>query len=262
MEKPKILFFDIETAPITAYVWGLFDQNVGLNQIKKDWHLIAWAAKWAESKEVIYADNRFKADVSDDTMLLTGLIALINEADIVVTQNGEAFDLKKLRARAVMNGLQPIKPVKSTDIYREGKKVFAFTSHKLEYISSVLNKKYKKLKHEEYPGFELWKAVLAGDKKAWAVMERYTKHDVLATEEAYNTIHGWIKTQSMASYVDDVKLRCACGSQNLEHRGYVFSENGKYQRFRCKTCGKWPRGKVNLLSKNKRASMLGGGDVR
>ncbi len=31
----KILVLDIETAPIVAHVWGLFDQNIGLNQIKR-----------------------------------------------------------------------------------------------------------------------------------------------------------------------------------------------------------------------------------
>ena len=41
--KPKILFVDIETSPIIADVWQLFDQNVGLNQIQQDWSIIAWA---------------------------------------------------------------------------------------------------------------------------------------------------------------------------------------------------------------------------
>ena len=36
MTGPKILIVDIETAPIVAQVWGLFDQNVGLNQIAQD----------------------------------------------------------------------------------------------------------------------------------------------------------------------------------------------------------------------------------
>ncbi len=36
-----------------------------------------------------------------------------------------------------------------------------------------LNKKYKKLKHDKYPGFELWKAILDGDKQAWIEMKKY-----------------------------------------------------------------------------------------
>jgi hypothetical protein len=29
---PKVLIYDIETAPIVAHVWGLWENNVGLNQ--------------------------------------------------------------------------------------------------------------------------------------------------------------------------------------------------------------------------------------
>ena len=33
--RPRIGVIDIETAPIVGNVWGLYDQNVGINQIEK-----------------------------------------------------------------------------------------------------------------------------------------------------------------------------------------------------------------------------------
>lgn len=254
--NPKILVFDIEVAPITGYVWGLFDQNVGLNQIKSDWHLLSWGAKWLGSSKTMYMDNSKAKDITNDKDLVVGLSDLLNEADIIITQNGDAFDVKKLNARAVINGLPPIKSVKSTDLLKESRKVFKFTSHKLEYMSKALNTTYKKLDHKEYPGFELWKAVLSGDKRAWKVMKTYCIHDVLSTEELYTKIQGWIKTQNMPTYSDDAVMRCKCGSSKLEKRGYAHTETGKYQIYRCVTCGKWNRGAINLLSKNKRESLL------
>lgn len=257
---PKILIFDIETAPITAYTWGLFDQTVGLNQIKTDWHLLAWAAKWHgdPASKTVYMDNRKANDVTDDKKLVEGLADLLNDAEIVITQNGDAFDIKKLNARAVLNGLPPIKACRSTDILKEGRKVFKFTSHKLEYIADKLNKKYKKLKHHEYPGFDLWKAVLGGDIKAWNVMKKYTIHDVLATEEAYDTIQGWIKTQNLATYFDDAKVRCLCGSADVHKKGFVYTNAGKFQGYKCNTCGKRPHGNTNLLSIQKKRNRLKG----
>lgn len=256
--KPRGLIFDIETAPIQAYVWGLYDQNVGLNQIKSDWHLLAWSAKWLgdPASKTMYMDNSKSKDIKDDKALVGNLSELINEADFIITQNGEAFDVKKLNARAVINGLDPIKPVRSTDILKEGRKVFKFTSHKLEYVTNMLNKKYKKLKHSKYPGFELWSAVLSGDKRAWAEMRKYTIHDVLSTEEAYLNIQGWIKTQNMASYLEDVTMRCKCGSDDLESRGYAYTDKAKFQVYRCNTCGKWPRSTQNLLSVEKKKNLL------
>ncbi len=181
---------------------------------------------------------------------------MLNEADIIITQNGDAFDIKKLNARAVINGLPPIKPCRSTDILKEGRKVFKFTSHKLEYLTDKLNTKYKKLKHDEYPGFELWSAILRGDKNAWKAMEKYNVHDVLATEEAYMVIHGWIKTQNFATYIDDAVMRCRCGSDKLQKRGYAHTGTAKYQVYQCGACGKWPRGSENLLSAEKRKSFV------
>ncbi len=255
---PKILIYDIETAPITAYAWSLWDQNIGLNQIKQDWFMLAWGAKWLGEKEVMYQDNRNRKDITNDKNLVQNLVKLINKADIVITQNGEEFDMKKLNARAVINGLMPTKPVKSTDILKEGRKVFSFTSHKLEYVADKLNTKYKKLKHSDYPGFDLWKAILAGDKKAWKSMELYCKHDVLSTEEAYTKIRGWIKTQNLPTYDESKSLRCPCGSKKVWREGYAHTALGKFQIYRCLECGKWTRSGTNLLTKSKRDSLLRG----
>ncbi len=256
--KPKILIFDVETAPITAYTWGLYDQNVGLNQIKDDWYILSWAAKWLgePASKVMYMDNSKAKNIQDDKKLVQGLADLLNQADITITQNGDSFDSKKLNARAIINGLQPIKPYKSTDILKEGRKVFKFTSHKLEYITSMLNVKYKKLKHEEYPGFELWSAVLKGDQKAWSVMKKYCIHDVLATEEAFQKIQGWIKTQNFGTYSDSEALQCQCGSSKVISRGYLFTVAGKYQRYQCTSCKKWSKSSINLLTTEKKRNIL------
>lgn len=256
MSEAKILVLDIETSPLTVYSWGLNDQTLGTHQLKTDWSILAWCAKWLGSSKPIYADCRRQKDIHDDKALLIRLIKLMNKADIIVTQNGEKFDFKKINARALMNGLPPIKPYKSTDIYKEGKKMFSFTSHSLDYISDKLNKKYKKLKHARYPGFSLWKAIEEGDKGAWPEMERYCINDVLATEEAYLNIQGWIKTQNLSSYSDSVAQRCHCGSSNLKPRGFAHTDSGKYQIYRCSDCGKWPRSKANLLNADKKKGLL------
>lgn len=260
MNYPKILTLDIETAPLVSYTWGLFDQNVGLNQIKSDWFILAWAARWYGDPEgkAMYMDNSNAKDIRNDKALVKGIVDLIEEADIVVTQNGEAFDLKKINARAIINKLSPVKVCRSIDILKESRKVFKFTSHKLEYMTSVLNDKYKKLKHEEYPGFDLWKAILNGDKKAWKVMKSYCIHDVLSTEEAFTKLRGWIKLPNLATYFDISSKQCLCGSSNLIKKGFVYTDTGKYQGYKCLDCGKRPKSRINLLSKDKRANLLKG----
>lgn len=253
--KPKILLVDIETAPVLGFVWGLFDQNVGLNQIKSDWHLLAWSAKWFDDKKVMYMDQRNAKNIEDDKEILKGIWKLLDEADIVITQNGISFDIKKLNARFVLNGLPPPSSFKNVDTLRIARKKFGFTSNKLEYMTDKLCTKYKKLSHKRYPGFELWKACLAGDKKAWLEMEKYNKFDVLSLEELYHKLQPWDNSINPNLYTDNLTLVCSCGSGRIGKNGFSYTSVGKFQRFTCRDCGAEVKGRTNLFSKEKKASL-------
>ena len=107
MSRPKILTIDIETAPMLGYVWGLWDNNVALNQIHTDWYILAFAAKWMDSKDVIYFDQRDQKNMEDDKVLLKKIWRLLDEADVIITQNGKSFDEKRINARFILNGMKP-----------------------------------------------------------------------------------------------------------------------------------------------------------
>lgn len=248
MKQPKILVVDIETAPLLAYVWGMWDQNVGLNQIHQDWYVLSWSAKWVGSSKVMYADLRDAKDKHTDKTLLPGIWKLLDEADIVVGQNSKKFDTKKLNARFVMNGMQPPSSYKHIDTMLLAKKHFGFTSNKLEYMTDKLCTKHKKIKHAEFGGFELWKECLAGNKKAWREMERYNRMDVLSTEELYTKLIPWDSTINLNIYREEgVVPQCSCGSVKLHRRGYYYTAVAKYQKWRCEKCGKETRTGKNLL---------------
>lgn len=238
MREPKILCADIETSPILAYVWDLKDQNVSLGQIKEDWQVIAWAAKWlgAPKSEIKYEDQRHNKELNDRA-LLAHIWKLLNEADILITQNGKNFDSKKLNARFMLHGMPPPSPYTHLDTYQIVKRVAKFTSHKLEYLTDKLNTKYKKLSHKEFPGFTLWAECLKGNPKAWKAMERYNKHDVFSTEELYLNIQGWTVNAAPAAHMTGCKR---CGSFDLQKRGHGVNKNGQYQKYQCQGCGAWP----------------------
>jgi len=254
---PKILILDIETAPIMSYVWGLWDQNVSLNQIESDWHVLSWSAKWFGEKKIMYQDQRDRlGTIENDKALLEGIWKLLDEADIIVTQNGKAFDQKKLFARFILNGMKPPSSFKHIDTKQIASRNFAFTSNKLEYLTANLCKKHKKLKTKKFQGFELWKQCLVGNKKAWQEMERYNKQDVLSLEELYTVLMPWDNSINFALYSDDVITVCSCGSKKLTKNGFVYTNVGKYQRYKCKDCGAESRSGKNLFSKEKKQSLL------
>jgi len=250
--EPKILIFDLETAPILGYVWGLFDQNIALNQIKSDWHLLSFSAKWLDKKGIIYKDQRNVKNIEDDKGLLKELWKLLDEADIVITQNGKKFDKKKANARFILNGFPPPSSYEHIDTLVLAKKHFGFTSNKLEYMTSKLCKKYKKLTHKKFPGFELWKECIAGNIEAWKEMEKYNKHDVLSLEELYKIMRPWGIGIDLNKYRGETLNKCVCGSSDFSKNGYSFQKYGKFQRYSCKKCGAEAKDGVNLISDKKK----------
>lgn len=255
--KPKILVLDIETAPILAYVWGLFDQNVGLNQISKEWHVMSWAAKWVGEKQVFYHDQSSAKNPEDDKAIMQIIWSLLDEADIILTQNGIKFDNKKLNARFAHHGFHPPSSFRHIDTLRIAKKHFAFTSNKLEWMTGKFNKKYKKLEHARFPGFKLWAECLKGNQKAWAEMKKYNIHDVLALEELYlGTLRKWDKSINFNVFSSSFETRCSCGSLDLKpYERPAFTNTGRFWRYICQSCGQEHKVKVNELSKEKRKTL-------
>lgn len=247
MSGPKILVYDIETSPIIAQVWSIWDQNVGLNQIQKDWEVLSWGAKWynPKSSTVMYQSQENQTE----KQVLQGIWKLLDECDVVLTQNGKGFDQRKLNARFVIHGMKPPSSYRHIDMLLVARKQFGFTSHKLEYMADKINKKYKKLKHKEFPGHELWVQCLKGNKKAWKAMKTYNQYDVLSLEELYSRLCPWDSTINRAVYGETGLPVCACGSKQFQKNGYTYSSVGKYQRYTCSSCGSEIKDRRNLLSK-------------
>lgn len=237
-KTPRVLIVDIETAPMTAYVWGLKDQNIGLNQIQQDWTVLAWAAKWLNKPKVYYADVSHQKDLYNDKAMLQYLWILLDEADVVITQYGSGFDAPRLNTRFILHGFKPPKPYKHLDTYRIVKSVAQFTSNKLEYLTEKLCTKYKKLSHKKFPGMSLWTECLKGNSQAWAEMKKYNIHDVLSTEELYTRLQEWVP-ERMPS------VHHLCPRRYAVKWGVRPDHGRLYQRMYCKKCETYFKGDLN-----------------
>lgn len=244
----KILILDIETRPILGWVWGIWKQNIApTSQIKEDWEIITWAAKWHGEEYTYYATTEGQ---NGDAEALEQLWTLLDEADIVIAHNGDKFDIPKINARFLENGMQPPSPYKSIDTLKVCKRNFRLTSNRLDYVAKVLGYGGK----IETGGMDLWIRCLEGDKAAWKQMLIYNIHDVQLLEWVYETVRPWIHNHpNVALYNEDEATVCtACGSSHIHYRGFAYTPVGKYQRYVCTDCGKWGRLAENLLPKNKR----------
>lgn len=242
----KILLFDIETTPISAYTWGLWKQDIGINQIQASTEVMCFGAKWYGSKKTIFKSVHHDGKQA----MLDEIHALMDEADALVGWNSASFDVKHLNREFIENGMLPPSPHKDIDLMKVVKSQFKFPSNKLDYVAQKLGVGAK-VKHS---GFDLWLKCMAGNSKAWAEMKKYQVQDVELLVELYEKLLPWIASHPDRPLHDDMEDGCVnCASMNLERRGYAVSSTGKYQRYQCQDCGKWQRGSKSELTSKMRS---------
>lgn len=259
--SPRILLIDIETAPILGYVWSLWKQNVGLNQIKEEWYILSYCAKWLHEPEIMYRDVR--ENPHSDESLMKPLWELLDEADIIIGQNGKAFDMPKIQARLIMAGHMPPRPYKVIDTLIMAKQQFRFTSNKLEWMTgeSAGLTTLKKNQHSKFPGFTLWAECLKGNPEAWDEMKEYNIPDVTSMEELYLKLRPWyVGHPNLAAYVESTEVLCPkCLSPDIKQHPetpFTFTQTGKYEMYHCNSCGGFSRGRYTRNSTLKRKSLL------
>ena len=240
MNEPKILILDIETSPHLAYTWGLWNQNVSINQLVKPSEVLCWAAKWLGKKQTMFAS------VHHDTQeeMVKKIHTLINEADAVITYNGKKFDMPQLNKEFLNQGLHAPRPYKDIDLLLTCRRKFKLASNKLDYVAQYLGVG-KKTPHM---GMPLWTECMAGDEKAWKTMKKYNIQDVNLTEEVYNKLLGWIVTPfNYNTFASDDDIVCPnCGGKHLQKRGTMKTTTRSYQRYQCQDCGSWSKGNKTI----------------
>jgi DNA polymerase elongation subunit (family B) len=257
MSQPKVLIVDIETWPLAVRTWGTRDQNIALNQIEKDWSILAWAAKWRGEKKVYYYDTGNQKDLRNDKKILKPLWKLMDEADIIVGQNSDRFDLPRILSRFMFHKIMKRRlpsDFQKQDTMKMAKK-FHLTSYKLEYMAKYFGLKNQKMVKRQFVGQELWNGCEDRNPKAWAEMRKYNPQDILTTEELFEVLLPHDKKVNYSVF-DPNNERCSCGSFILAKWGVRPKNGGVYQRYICKTCGKYHYGKTNLLPKLKKENLL------
>jgi hypothetical protein len=225
---------DIETAPNLATVWGLFNQNINIQNLINTSYTLCWAAAWYGEDEIIF-DSIYQ---SSQRSMIKAIHKLLDEADVVVHYNGSRFDIPVLNREFLLYGLKPPSPYQQVDLLRVARNQFRFTSNKLDFVAQQLGLEGK-TKHR---GHELWLKCMNRDPEAWAEMEEYNVNDIAVLEAVYEAFKPWIKNHPNRSLFDG-EIKCpVCGSHKLQRRGTARTSGGVYQRYQCGGCGHWSRG--------------------
>lgn len=238
---PKVLILDLETSPVQAYVWGLFDQTIGLNQVIQRTTLLSWAAKWLGSDKIMYADVRNEKDPRNDKAIVKQLRDLIDEADYLVAHNLNKFDKKVINYRILKNKITRPSSTKNLDTLVIAKRHFKADSYKLEHLTNELCSTHKKSSHGKFPGFSMWEECLKGNKAAFKELEDYNIKDITSLEELFKILLPWENAKLFEAF-EGLEEVCTCGSTQFQKKGFVTTAKYRYDRHICKKCGAEYRG--------------------
>lgn len=239
--KLKFNVIDIETKPLKSWHWGLWRQNIGINQIIEHGGLLCFAVKTIGDDETQFYSEW---DLGTDK-LIREAYRVVEETDVMITYNGERFDAKKLNSYFVEHGLPKPPPYKHVDLYKENKKNFSFPSGKLDYMAQRIVDDAK----TPHTGFDLWLGCMAGDSEAQALMERYNRQDVLLTERLYlENLSWWHYQPHMSTFLEGREICPKCGADAMQElkAGVVRTALQEYQLYQCTECKSYARSDTKL----------------
>jgi len=231
----KRLFFDIETSPVFGWFWRTGKQYVNHRQVLKDKKIICVSYKWQSDDEVktlVWEDGC-------DKKLVKEFIKVLGEADEIVAHNGDRYDIKEVRTRAIQEGVLMFPKYRTFDTLKKARSYFNFHSNKLDYLGEVL-KVGRKLDHE---GIDLWLKVCDGDKKSLKKMVDYCEQDVILLEDVFHAMSPYVDHNTNHAVQEGGvghKWKCPnCASEKVKLSHTDTTPMGYIRRFmKCKTCKK------------------------
>lgn len=253
--KPlRLFFYDIETAPMLAFIWSQKADWVNFNQIESEKFMLSWAGKWSDTDEVVSAAVTSKeARDQNDLRIVKSLAAQLRKADYAVAHNGDRFDLPTVNARLLLNQQDPLGSVQTIDTLKMARSSFNLTSNRLDYIAQTLG-----LGHKHSTSFELWRRCFYGEAAALKEMRAYNEQDVWLLEEVFHALKPYAK--KLPRLVEGVEWRddrCpSCGSTDRELAGHHRTAVNTFTKFRCLSCSREYKGWQAIGSKKMGATPL------
>lgn len=239
----RVLFYDIENTSIQIEAWRTYQADA--IRVTREWYILSIAYKWQHEKKphvMTLADfPGFAKNPRDDKALLEAFFPIFDSADIVIAHNGNYHDQRKLSARLVYHNLGPPSPYAQLDTYLLAKRRFAFTSNRLDALAQYFGIEGKK----DCPP-DIWQRCMEGDPKAFKVMGRYNKHDVVILEKVYEKLRAWQPNHPYIGVSGPRRKRFSamegldcprCGSDRLSSKGWRETAASYYRQYQCLDCG-------------------------
>jgi predicted PolB exonuclease-like 3'-5' exonuclease len=192
--KRKRLFYDIETSFCEGHFWRAgWNQTILPHQIIKYPQIMTISWKWEDDEQIHHLDWGLKKQC--DKKLLKKFIKELDKADEIVAHNGDRFDIKWIRTRALFHGLEMKHTYPSIDTLKLCKKYLNLPSNKLSEVAKYFNVQQKR----DAGGITTWMNIIFNkDQEALDHMHFYCDGDVETLEQVYQKLKPY--TQHKTNY--------------------------------------------------------------
>lgn len=238
--NPRVIFYDIETAPSLGYYYDLWKEGNIVTTVEP-WFMLSFAYKVQGQKKIHYhclADYPgYSRNKKCDKALVSDLHRLVfSSASALIGHNIDCFDSKKSKARFLFHGLPPTRPVPTIDTLKIARRVFKIDSNRLNALGEFLGLGGKTVT----TGWKMFEACIEGDERAWGMLGTYNRRDVDLLERVHDKIIPW--SQNLPSFNNG---NCpSCRSGHVTKQGLKISRAGRRQQMKCQACGHWFSEKV------------------
>lgn len=237
---PKILFFDIETAPLQAWVWQCGKQYVGHKQLVKNhnsWGIICITYCWDDGEPAKHISWGYEAQ--DTRHVIEEFDHIASGADVVIGKNSDHFDIPMINAQRMLQGLSgnPTWALATDDLQKQMKKYFRMPSQSLDYYSEQLGLGGK-IKMEMQDWIDI---VEKNDPAKLAKMLHYGEKDVEDTRTLWHYLseHFDSKFNTARWAGKHICKHADCGSEDIQFKYQKYVGLSEYNIYMCATCGRY-----------------------
>jgi len=239
-KTPRVLIYDIETAPAIGLFFGKpYDVNIA--KIIQHEYVFGFAYKWLGESKIhtcyIWDFPLYKKEKANSIEVIKKWAALATEADVLVGHNSDSFDYKQMHGRLMLYKLPPIPKPQMFDSKKAAKQIGYYASNKLDDLGEMLGLG-RKMKHD---GIELWWACMNDEEKAKKHMVSYNKRDVKITEALYLRQRPYTTNHPNLANIAERPEACpvCLSEEGMLAQGWRKTKTGKFRRWQCKACGSY-----------------------
>jgi len=229
----KRLFYDLETSMLVTWAWRTGKQYVGANQILEHNKIISAHWKWEGEDKVHHID--WGLNKQCDKKIVETLIKEFDKADEIVAHNGDRFDIKWVKSRAIYHGLEMRSNYRSIDTLKLAKSNLNLPSYSLK----ELCKYYGLPQKIDAGGIETWQKIqFEKDQEALDHLLFYGDGDIISLEAVFQKLRPYVKLKSnYATLYGNENFFCPeCSALPYWNKTYTTLAGTLKHYMKCKRC--------------------------